>query len=57
MSRGCRSFDRAAGITSHRLKQHLNRSLVPEWVPVPFKLYQQVYLNPCPKGLVLRNRK
>ncbi len=31
------------------LKHHLNRHLVPEWV------HQQVYLNPYPKELMLRN--
>ena len=31
------------------LKHHLNRHSVPEWVD------QQVYLNPYPKELMLRN--
>jgi uncharacterized protein YbgA (DUF1722 family) len=31
------------------LKHHLNRYPVPEWV------HQQVYLNPYPKELMLRN--
>jgi hypothetical protein len=31
------------------LKHHLNRHPVPEWV------HQQVYLNPYPKELMLRN--
>ena len=31
------------------LKHHLNRHPVPEW------LHQQVYLNPYPKELMLRN--
>jgi len=31
------------------LKHHLNRYAVPEWV------HQQVYLNPYPKELMLRN--
>ena len=31
------------------LKHHLNRYPVPVWV------HQQVYLNPCPKKLMLRN--
>jgi uncharacterized protein YbgA (DUF1722 family) len=37
------------------LKHHLNRYPVPEWVPVPFWAHQQVYLNPYPKELMLRN--
>jgi uncharacterized protein YbgA (DUF1722 family) len=32
------------------LKHHLIRNPVPEWV------HQQVYLNPYPKELMLRNR-
>jgi uncharacterized protein YbgA (DUF1722 family) len=49
--------DRAADIASHRLKHHLNRYPVPEWVPVPSAawVHQQVYLNPYPKELMLRN--
>jgi uncharacterized protein YbgA (DUF1722 family) len=31
------------------LKHHLNRYPVPDWV------HRQVYLNPCPKELMLRN--
>jgi uncharacterized protein YbgA (DUF1722 family) len=31
------------------LKHHLNRNPVPEWA------HQQVYLNPYPKELMLRN--
>jgi uncharacterized protein YbgA (DUF1722 family) len=31
------------------LKHYLNRSPVPDWV------HQQAYLNPYPKGLMLRN--
>jgi uncharacterized protein YbgA (DUF1722 family) len=37
------------------LKHHLNRYPVPEWVLVTFRLHQQVYLNPYPKELMLRN--
>jgi uncharacterized protein YbgA (DUF1722 family) len=36
-------------MSSHRLKPHLNRYTVPEWV------HQQVYLNPYPWELMLRN--
>jgi uncharacterized protein YbgA (DUF1722 family) len=36
-------------VASHRLKHHLNRYAVPEWV------HQQVYLHPYPKELMLRN--
>jgi len=41
--------DRAADVASHRLKHHLNQHPVPDWVD------QQVYLNPYPKELMLRN--
>ena len=37
------------------LKHHLNRHPVPDWVPVPFRVHQQVYLHPYPKELMLRN--
>ena len=39
------------------LKHHLNRHPVPDWVPVPNAAWvpQQVYLNPYPKELMLRN--
>jgi uncharacterized protein YbgA (DUF1722 family) len=37
------------------LKHHLNRYPVPEWVLVTFRLHQQVYPNPYPKELMLRN--
>jgi uncharacterized protein YbgA (DUF1722 family) len=49
--------DRAADVASHRLKHHLNRYPVPDWVPVPSVawVHQQVYLNPYPKELMLRN--
>ena len=36
-------------VTLTQLKDHLNRYPVPEWV------HQQVYLNPYPKELMLRN--
>jgi hypothetical protein len=38
------------GMTSFLLKHHLNRH------PVPDRVHQQVYLNPYPKELMLRNR-
>ena len=37
------------------LKHHLNRYPVPDWVPVPFRVHQHVYLHPYPKALMLRN--
>jgi uncharacterized protein YbgA (DUF1722 family) len=39
------------------LKHHLKRHSVPDWVPVPSEawVHQQVYLNPYPKELMLRN--
>ena len=37
------------------LKHHPNRHPVPDWVPVTFRLHQQVYLHPHPKELMLRN--
>jgi uncharacterized protein YbgA (DUF1722 family) len=37
------------------LKHHLTRHPVPEWVPVPFRVHHQVYLNPYPRELMLRN--
>jgi hypothetical protein len=39
------------------LKHHLNRYLVPDWVPVPSAawVHQQVYLHPYPEELMLRN--
>jgi hypothetical protein len=40
---------RSADVASHRLKQHLNRHPVPDWV------HQQVYWHSCPKELMLRN--
>jgi len=46
---GAAAADRAADVASHRLKHHLNRHPVPDWVD------QQVYLNPYPKELMLRN--
>ena len=46
---GAGAADRAADVASHRLKHHLNRHPVPDWVD------QQVYLNPYPKELMLRN--
>jgi hypothetical protein len=42
-------------IASHRLKHHLKRYPVPEWVPVTFRLHQQAYPNPHPTELMLRN--
>jgi hypothetical protein len=42
-------IDRATDVATHRLKHHLNRHPVPEWV------HQQVYLHPYPKELMLRN--
>ena len=42
-------IDRATDVATHRLKHHLNRYPVPEWV------HQQVYLHPYPKELMLRN--
>jgi hypothetical protein len=51
------AYDLAADVASHRLKHHLNRHPVPDWVPVPSaaRLPQQVYLHPFPKELMLRN--
>jgi uncharacterized protein YbgA (DUF1722 family) len=40
---------RALDVASYRLKHHLNRYPVPDWV------HQQVYLHPYPKELMLRN--
>jgi uncharacterized protein YbgA (DUF1722 family) len=39
------------------LMHHLNRHPVPDWVLVPSAawVHQQVYLNPYPKELKLRN--
>jgi uncharacterized protein YbgA (DUF1722 family) len=39
------------------LKHHLNRHPFPDWVPVPSAawVHQQVYLQPYPKELMLRN--
>jgi uncharacterized protein YbgA (DUF1722 family) len=44
-------------LCKHRLLQLVNRSLVPDWVPVPSaaRVPQQVYLHPYPKELMLRN--
>ena len=39
-------------LLKHRLKQRVNRYPVPEWVA---QTRQQVYLNPYPKELILRN--
>jgi hypothetical protein len=44
--------DRAPDVASHRLKHHLDYFPVPEWVA---GTRQQVYLNPYPKELMLRN--
>jgi uncharacterized protein YbgA (DUF1722 family) len=41
--------DRAPDVAAHRLKHHPSRHPVPDWV------HQQVYLNPYPKEVVLRN--
>jgi hypothetical protein len=41
--------DRAADVASHRLKHHLKRHPVADWV------HQQAYLHPYPKELMLRN--
>jgi hypothetical protein len=46
---GAGAADRAADEASHRLKHHLSRYPLPEWV------HQQVYLHPYPKELMLRN--
>jgi uncharacterized protein YbgA (DUF1722 family) len=43
-------------LLKHRLFQHVNRHPMPEWVPVPFRVHQQVYPNPCAEKLPLRNR-
>jgi uncharacterized protein YbgA (DUF1722 family) len=40
----------AAEVPPRLLQHHLRRHPVPEWV------HQQVYLNPYPKELMLRNR-
>jgi uncharacterized protein YbgA (DUF1722 family) len=42
-------IDHAPDVASHRLKHHLSRRPVPDWVR------QQVYLHPYPKELMLRN--
>jgi hypothetical protein len=57
LSVGAAAADRAAEVAAHRLKHYLNRCPVPEWVPVPSAawVHQQVYLNPYPKELMLRN--
>jgi uncharacterized protein YbgA (DUF1722 family) len=46
---GAIAAHRAPDVASYRLKHHLNRHPVPEWV------HQQVYLNPYPKELMLQN--
>jgi hypothetical protein len=46
---GAGTTGRAADVAAHRLKHHVNRHPVPEWV------HQQVYLHPYPKELMLRN--
>lgn len=46
---GAAAVDRAPAVAAHRLKHHLNRYPVPEWV------HQQVYIHLYPKELVLRN--
>jgi hypothetical protein len=46
---GAAAADRADVVASHRLKHHLNRYPVPEW------MHQQVYLHPYPKELMPRN--
>jgi hypothetical protein len=46
---GACDADRAPDAASHRLKHHLNRYPVPEWI------HQQIYLNPYPKEFMLRN--
>ena len=46
---GTGAAHRAPDVASHRLKHHLNRYPVPEWV------HQRVYLHPYPKELMLPN--
>jgi hypothetical protein len=48
LSTGAAAADRTADVASHRLKHHLSRHPVPEWV------HQQRYLHPYPKELMFR---
>jgi uncharacterized protein YbgA (DUF1722 family) len=46
---GIAAVDRAADVATHRLKHHLSRHPVPEWV------HQQVNLHPYPREFMLHN--